>query len=462
MQSVLIVDDEPMILDSAKIFLERFGNMVVHTAATAKQAFGILKDVSIDAIILDYYLPEIDGIAFLKILRTKGDTTPVIIFTGIGRENAAIEALNNGADFFLRKGETPNSEYRELVHMINMAAERRQIGRALGTTQKVLKETVNFFSEAAYAVDRDTRVIAWNKGMAALTGIEAHEILGKSEGAHAIPFFGTKATMLTELVLADDEEVTRKNYTILSRDEGAVCAWTSTKKDDGADRVLWMKATPLYDAKGVFIASIGTVRDISDDIGPDLLRQANAQRTKGASVGQEPEKPVSSQNRVLTKIMGQARASHREGLYMSHRMGNYSEAIAHFDTAIEIDPSHAASWHDRAVCLRELGKNSESLKSFLRAVELSPNTEEFLYSYADMHRRLGVLLGQKAYTESAVKAFNRVIEINPNNADAWNSMGNCMKDLGKDILSTLAYERAADLIRQNKAYKKFRNLDSLV
>ena len=58
-----------------------------------------------DAMVVDYDLPEINGIEFLKIIRAKGDTTPLIIYTGVGREYAAIEALNYGADFFLKKGD---------------------------------------------------------------------------------------------------------------------------------------------------------------------------------------------------------------------------------------------------------------------------------------------------------------------------------------------------------------------
>ena len=148
---------KPLMLDSARTFLERFGNMQVQTAASAKEALGILANTTFDALVVDYSLPEITGIELLKILRTKGDTTPVIIFTGVGRENAAIEALNNGADFFLKKGESPSSEFRELVHMINRAAERRLVGRSLGTSQKLLEETVNFFPDAAYAIDRETQ-----------------------------------------------------------------------------------------------------------------------------------------------------------------------------------------------------------------------------------------------------------------------------------------------------------------
>lgn len=458
MQSVLVIDDEPIMLDSARTFLERFGNMQVSTAVSAKEALNILMSTSFDALVIDYYLPEINGIELLKILRTKGDTTPVIMFTGVGRENAAIEALNNGADFFLKKGESPSSEFRELVHMINQASERRLVGRSLGTSQKLLEETINFFSDAAYAIDRETKVIAWNQAMVALTGIEAKDIVGKGDGAHALPFFGKAVPMLTELVFAKDEAITEKNFTIISRDGETIYAWIPVRNADGTDRVLWMKASVLHDAKGTFIASIGSVRDISDDLGPELLRQV---KTSRATEEVTPD-PTPSQGQVLSRIMGRGKSSHKEGLYLSYREAKYSEAIPHFDKAIEIDPLHAASWHDRGVCLREMGRDVHALRSFVKAVELDPDNEEFLYGLADMLKRMGILYGQQSYIEAAVRTLSRVVEINPNHAEAWNSLGICMKEMGKDHAANEFFNRGHGLTRQNKAKKNVRNFNQIV
>jgi DNA-binding NtrC family response regulator len=105
MLSVLIIDDEEVVLSVTRVFLERFGDMTVSTTKSAKESLSLLNTQTFDAIIVDYDMPDINGIEFLKILRSKGDTTPVILFTGVGREYAAIEALNNGANFFLKKGE---------------------------------------------------------------------------------------------------------------------------------------------------------------------------------------------------------------------------------------------------------------------------------------------------------------------------------------------------------------------
>ena len=69
MLSVLLVDDEPALLDVLKPFIERSGEMSVHTAQSATEALKILPEKSFDAIIVDYDMPEINGIEFLKILR---------------------------------------------------------------------------------------------------------------------------------------------------------------------------------------------------------------------------------------------------------------------------------------------------------------------------------------------------------------------------------------------------------
>jgi CheY-like chemotaxis protein len=191
MLSVLVIDDQKPMLDVIRLFLERFGNMNVKAVLTAKEALELLTTSTYDAMVVDYDLPEINGIEFLKMIRARGDTTPVIIFTGVGREYAAIQALNNGADFFLKKGEDAQSQLLEMVHMIRQAVDRRNLGRGLGTTQKILSDALNFFHQAAYVIDREGKVMVWNKGMETLTGVVKAIFLAKVTGIIQFRFSGT-------------------------------------------------------------------------------------------------------------------------------------------------------------------------------------------------------------------------------------------------------------------------------
>ena len=71
-------------------------------------------------------MPEIDGIAFLKIIREKYPRLPFIIFTGKGREEIVIESLNNGADYYVRKGGDPKAQFAELTSKVRHAVELRE------------------------------------------------------------------------------------------------------------------------------------------------------------------------------------------------------------------------------------------------------------------------------------------------------------------------------------------------
>ena len=130
--SILYVDDEPALLDITGMFLERTGNFSVSTCDNANDALKIISHQLFDAIISDYDMPDCDGISFLKNLRRNGNKTPFIIFTGRGREEVAIQALNEGADFYLQKGGDPKSQFAELVNKIRYAISRKQRERDSG------------------------------------------------------------------------------------------------------------------------------------------------------------------------------------------------------------------------------------------------------------------------------------------------------------------------------------------
>ncbi len=79
------------------------GDLGVDMANSVKEAVLALSKKRYDAIVSDYQMPVEDGIHFLKSLRSAGDRTPFILFTGRGREEVVIEALNNGADSSVRR-----------------------------------------------------------------------------------------------------------------------------------------------------------------------------------------------------------------------------------------------------------------------------------------------------------------------------------------------------------------------
>ena len=120
----LYVDDEESLLELTKLFLERDERiMAVDTCDNAREAIGRLEQEEFDVVVSDYEMPDMDGIGLLKEIRSRDDDVPFILFTGRGREEVAIEAIDNGADFYIQKGGDPRSQFTELLHKMNVAVD---------------------------------------------------------------------------------------------------------------------------------------------------------------------------------------------------------------------------------------------------------------------------------------------------------------------------------------------------
>jgi len=175
---ILYVDDETPFLEMVKLFLEKDGNFNIHVFDSARLALEALESRKFDAIISEYLMPETNGIEFLKSLRKSGDRTPFILFTGKGREEVAIEALNSGADYYLSKGGDLKSQFAELRNMIIQSVSLRQAENALQQNMMRYRLLIENVSDVIALVNAEGQLQYLSPSVRKVLGYDPDDLVG--------------------------------------------------------------------------------------------------------------------------------------------------------------------------------------------------------------------------------------------------------------------------------------------
>jgi PAS domain S-box-containing protein len=264
MYKVLYVDDEPVLLEIVKIFLEKTKEFSIDVTTSVNDILKSEKLKSYDAIISDYQMPGMDGISFLKYVHTEFGDIPFIIFTGKGKEEVVIAALNNGADFYITKGSDPRFQFDELANNIKKAVKRRQLREGYKNSAQRLSDLVNFLPDATFAIDLEGKVIAWNKAMEEMTGVKNSTIMSEGDRIYALPFYGKKQDLLIDLVLHENNEIRKKYPSVIHQGNKLIAENEFPMLYGGKGAYLWFIASPLYDANGNITGAIQVTRDITE------------------------------------------------------------------------------------------------------------------------------------------------------------------------------------------------------
>jgi PAS domain S-box-containing protein len=146
----------------------------------------------------------------------------------------------------------------------NDITERKRAEDELKESQQRLADIIDFLPDATFVIDRDGKVIAWNRAMEEMTEIRAADILGKGDYEYALPFYGERRPIFIDLLDAGDEELESKYKNVMKRD-GILCAETYTPniyRRKGA--YLFGTTAPLFDAHGNRAGAIESIRDITE------------------------------------------------------------------------------------------------------------------------------------------------------------------------------------------------------
>jgi PAS domain S-box-containing protein len=154
---------------------------------------------------------------------------------------------------------------------------RIEAARALERERQELLDIIEFLPDATFVIDREKKVIAWNRALEALTGVPKEEILGKGDFAYAEPFYGERRPVLIDLVFREDPGIEAR-YDWVRREGPIVYGEVFIPRlRNGMGAHLWVKASPLLDTDGNVAGAIETVRDITERrMAEEVLRESEA------------------------------------------------------------------------------------------------------------------------------------------------------------------------------------------
>ncbi|MGD6816982.1 response regulator transcription factor [Metabacillus sp. 84] len=158
MQKVLLVDDEPSILDVCRRYLEREGYMV-ESAVNGYEAVEKWRSGRPDLIILDLMMPGKDGWIAAEEIRAEDEDVPIIMLTALGQERDRILGLTLGADDYLTKPFSP----RELVLRVKNMLRRVSKGK---------RPETNFITFGTITIDSSAREVKSGEVLVEMTAKE--------------------------------------------------------------------------------------------------------------------------------------------------------------------------------------------------------------------------------------------------------------------------------------------------
>jgi DNA-binding NtrC family response regulator len=152
-QTIVIVDDEQMVLTSLSSFLSLETEYIVKTFTSVKEALQFVKNDSVDLVVSDYLMPEMDGISFLAEVKKIKPEVPRIILTGYADKENAIKAINDVGLFQYIEKPWDNDDlliiFRnglEKQRLMNKLREKmNEINKAYTDLQNLQREIVKTF-----------------------------------------------------------------------------------------------------------------------------------------------------------------------------------------------------------------------------------------------------------------------------------------------------------------------------
>ncbi len=105
---VMLIDDSRTMREVQKSVLSQLGYTEVQEASDGEEALALLESSAPDLLLVDWRMPNMDGLSFVKAFRQSDATTPIIMVASEAERARVVEAVKAGVDNFVIKPFTPD------------------------------------------------------------------------------------------------------------------------------------------------------------------------------------------------------------------------------------------------------------------------------------------------------------------------------------------------------------------
>src|SRR3984885_10477290 len=168
-KTVLLVEDNPGDARLLREMLNEDGSRQIELrhAECMGDAEKLLAEQAVDMILLDLGLPDAQGLVVVRRARAAAPRIPLVVLTGMDDEMLAAQALKQGAQDYLIKGQI---ETRGLMRALRYAVERKAMEEALFAEKDRAEVTLNCIADAVACVDLAGNITFLNRVAVAMSG----------------------------------------------------------------------------------------------------------------------------------------------------------------------------------------------------------------------------------------------------------------------------------------------------
>jgi len=214
---ILIVDDNPDDRALARREIDReFPNSQFRQVLTAKELSQAVESTRFDMVVTDYQLRWSDGITVLLAVKVRWPDCPVIMFTGSGNEEIAVQAMKAGLDDYVLK--SPR-HYARLASSVHMALERVKQRKALREAEQRFQSLFDDVPLGLFRVTRDGNIVDVNPALIEMLGHPDRKSLA---AVKAVDFFAEPAERHAMLNLLKRSGIIRSFEARLRRHSGTI------------------------------------------------------------------------------------------------------------------------------------------------------------------------------------------------------------------------------------------------